>query len=217
MTITQAVMQRYSTKSFDPAKKISDEVMNSIKTLLRYSPSSVNIQPWHFIIAASEEGKNRIAKSTRPGFEFNTAKITDASHVVLLCAKTDVDEAYMNSVLEQEDKDGRYTTPEHKAMNNGGRTFFVNLHKETLADLPHWAAKQVFLNMGTLLLGASALGVDAVPMEGMDFNTLDTEFGLSAKGLAPVAVVSLGYRKEDDFNAALPKSRLPEAQIMTVI
>ncbi|CAK7063178.1 TPA: oxygen-insensitive NAD(P)H nitroreductase [Morganella morganii] len=217
MTITQAVMQRYSTKSFDPAKKISDEVMNSIKTLLRYSPSSVNIQPWHFIIAASEEGKNRIAKSTRPGFEFNTAKITDASHVVLLCAKTDVDEAYMNSVLEQEDKDGRYATPEHKAMNNGGRTFFVNLHKETLADLPHWAAKQVFLNMGTLLLGASALGVDAVPMEGMDFNTLDTEFGLSAKGLAPVAVVSLGYRKEDDFNAALPKSRLPEEQILTVI
>ncbi|MEM8057541.1 Oxygen-insensitive NAD(P)H nitroreductase [Morganella morganii] len=217
MTITQAVMQRYSTKSFDPAKKISDEVMNSIKTLLRYSPSSVNIQPWYFIIAASEEGKNRIAASTRPGFEFNTAKITDASHVVLLCAKTDVDEAYMNSVLEQEDKDGRYATPEHKAMNNGGRTFFVNLHKETLGDLPHWAAKQVFLNMGTLLLGASALGVDAVPMEGMDFDTLDTEFGLSAKGLAPVAVVSLGYRKEDDFNAALPKSRLPEAQIMTVI
>lgn len=217
MTITQAVMQRYSTKSFDPAKKISDEVMESIKTLLRYSPSSVNIQPWYFIIAASEEGKNRIAASTRPGFEFNTAKITDASHVVLLCAKTDVDEAYMNSVLEQEDKDGRYATPEHKAMNNGGRTFFVNLHKETLGDLPHWAAKQVFLNMGTLLLGASALGVDAVPMEGMDFDTLDTEFGLSAKGLAPVAVVSLGYRKEDDFNAALPKSRLPEAQIMTVI
>ncbi|MEY0268803.1 oxygen-insensitive NAD(P)H nitroreductase [Morganella morganii] len=217
MTITQAVMQRYSTKSFDPAKKISDEVMNSIKTLLRYSPSSVNIQPWYFIIAASEEGKNRIAASTRPGFEFNTAKITDASHVVLLCAKTDVDEAYMNSVLEQEDKDGRYATPEHKAMNNGGRTFFVNLHKETLGDLPHWAAKQVFLNMGTLLLGASALGVDAVPMEGIDFDTLDTEFGLSAKGLAPVAVVSLGYRKEDDFNAALPKSRLPEAQIMTVI
>lgn len=217
MTITQAVMQRYSTKSFDPAKKISDEVMNSIKTLLRYSPSSVNIQPWHFIIAASEEGKNRIAASTHTGFEFNTAKITDASHVVLLCAKTDVDEAYMNSVLEQEDKDGRYATPEHKAMNNSGRTFFVNLHKETLGDLPHWAAKQVFLNMGTLLLGVSALGVDAVPMEGMDFNTLDTEFGLSAKGLAPVAVVSLGYRKEDDFNAALPKSRLPEAQIMTVI
>lgn len=217
MTITQSVMQRYSTKSFDPAKKISDEVMGSIKTLLRYSPSSVNIQPWHFIIAGSEEGKNRIAASTRPGFEFNTAKITDASHVVLLCAKTDVDEAYMNSVLEQEDKDGRYATPEHKAMNNGGRTFFVNLHKETLADLPHWAAKQVFLNMGTLLLGASALGVDAVPMEGMDFNTLDTEFGLSAKGLAPVAVVSLGYRNKDDYNAVLPKSRLPEEQIITVI
>lgn len=217
MTITQAVMQRYSTKSFDPAKKISNEVMDSIKTLLRYSPSSVNIQPWHFIIAASEEGKNRIAASTCPGFEFNTAKITHASHVVLLCAKTDIDDAYMNSVLEQEDKDGRYATPEHKAMNNGGRTFFVNLHKETLNDLPHWAAKQVFLNMGALLLGAAALGVDAVPMEGMDFDTLDTEFGLSAKGLAPVAVVSLGYRNADDYNAVLPKSRLPEEQIITVI
>lgn len=217
MTITQAVMQRYSTKSFDPAKKISADVMEEIKTLLRYSPSSVNIQPWHFIIAQSEEGKQRIAESTQPGYEFNTAKITQASHVVLLCAKTDIDDAHINAVLEQEDKDGRFATPEHKAMNNGGRNFFVNFHKEKLSDLPHWLEKQTFLNLGALLLGAGALGVDAVPMEGMDFDTLNNEFSLSDKGLAPVAVVSLGYRSADDFNAALPKSRLPEEQIITII
>jgi nitroreductase/dihydropteridine reductase len=35
--------------------------------------------------------------------------------------------------------------------------------------------------------------------------------------LTSVVLVSLGYRSESDFNAALPKSRLPREEIFTFI
>ena len=217
MTITDIAMKRYSTKLFDPTKKISAEIFDKLTTLLRYSPSSVNIQPWHFIIAENENAKSRIAKSTQGDYHFNTVKITDASHVVVFCAKIDVNDQYLSDILQQEDTDGRFALPEHKEMMAGARNYFLNIHKNDLHDLPNWLEKQVFINLGGFLLGAAALGVDSVPMEGIDFDILDNEFNLSAQGLKPIAVVALGYRAEDDFNAKLTKSRLTEDKIITLI
>lgn len=37
------------------------------------SASSVNSQPWHFILAGSDEGKTRIAKATQGGFRLMSA------------------------------------------------------------------------------------------------------------------------------------------------
>lgn len=217
MPIIDAAMKRYSTKSFDPTKIIPADTFAKIKQLLRFSPSSVNIQPWHFIIAQTTDAKQRMAKSTEIDYPFNTAKIIDASHVILFCSKVDVDKDYLHEILEQETADGRYALDEHKQMMAGARDFFVNYHRDTLQDLPMWMEKQTFLNLGSLLLGTAALGVDSVPMEGMDFAILDKEFSLSDKGLVPVAMVALGYHAIDDFNAELNKSRLPEERIMTVI
>ena len=56
MDITEILNNRYSTKEFDPDKKISDKDFQQIKALLQMSPSSINIQPWHFIIADTKEG-----------------------------------------------------------------------------------------------------------------------------------------------------------------
>ena len=77
--------------------------------------------------------------------------------------------------------------------------------------------KQVYLAVGTLLLGAGALGIDACPMEGFDMRALDEELGLREKGLTSSVIVALGYRAADDFNARLPKSRMPLERIMTRI
>lgn len=59
MDIVSVALQRYSTKAFDPSKKLTAEEADKIKTLLQYSPSSTNSQPWHFIVASTEEGKAR--------------------------------------------------------------------------------------------------------------------------------------------------------------
>jgi nitroreductase/dihydropteridine reductase len=73
MKLTEILNKRYSTKEFNPTKKISNEEYEQVKSLLQMSPSSTNIQPWHFIIASTEEGKNRITKGTQGFFQFNEA------------------------------------------------------------------------------------------------------------------------------------------------
>lgn len=131
MDIISVALKRYSTKAFDPAKKLTAEQAENLKTLLQYSPSSTNSQPWHFIVASSDEGKARVAKAASGTYVFNERKILDASHVVVFCAKTAMDDAWLEKVVDQEDADGRFATPEAKAGN----------HKKAAPSLPICTAK----------------------------------------------------------------------------
>ncbi len=217
MNLIEIMERRYSTKKFDNTRKISAEDMKQIKELLRLSASSVNTQPWHFIIASSEEGKKQISKSTQGFYAFNDEKVLTASDIVVLCARTSMDEDYLQHILEKEDQDGRFANEEIKNGMHGGRSTFFNFHKNDYNDLQYWMDKQVYLNMGSLLLGSAALGIDAVPMEGFDVKVLNEELGLTEKGFTAVALVPLGYKANDDFNAQLPKSRLSEEEVFTTI
>jgi len=217
VNLTDIALTRYSTKAFDSSRKISAEDFAQIKSLLRLCPSSVNSQPWHFIIANSDEGKQRMAKGTQGPFKANEAKVLNASHVVLFCAKTAIDDDYLEHLLDCEAADGRFADAAAREMTKGVRDAFVNLHRSQLDDAAQWMEKQVYLNMGSLLLGVAALGIDAVPLEGVDIAALNEEFGLAQKGLTVVAAVAMGYRDSNDFNATLPKSRLPEEEIFTLV
>lgn len=217
MDIISVALKRHSTKAFDSSTKLTAEQAENLKTLLQYSPSSTNSQPWHFIVASTEEGKARVAKSAAGGYVFNERKMLDASHVVVFCAKTAMDDAWLEKVLDQEDADGRFATPEAKAGNHKGRTFFADMHRKDLKDDNHWMQKQVYLNVGNFLLGVAAMGLDAVPIEGFDAAVLDAEFDLTEKGFTSVVVVPVGRHSVEDFNAKLPKSRLPLTTTVTEI
>lgn len=217
MNIKETLNWRYTTKDFDTNKKISEQDMEQVKALLRMSPSSTNIQPWHFIIAETKEGKERIAKGTQGFYHFNEPKVLNASHVVLFCSRITADEDYMLHVLDVEEKDGRFPNEEIKQNMHGGRNIFADIHKYDLKDLQHWMEKQVYLNIGGFLMGVATLGIDAAPMEGIDVKALDEEFGLRSKGFTAVTAVAIGYRTDKDFNTTdkTPKSRLPESEIFT--
>ena len=217
MNLSQIATTRHTAKAFDPNKKIPEAVFEELRSLLRHSPSSVNAQPWHFVVAATDEGKARIARATPPPYAYNGPKILNASHVVVLCARIDMDEAHLAALLAQEEKDGRYPEPEAKETYRKSRGGYVNLHRFDRKDLQHWMEKQVYLALGTLLLGAATLGLDACPMEGFDARTLDQELGLRDRGLTSVVIVALGTRGEDDWNAKLHKSRLAAETLFTVL
>ena len=219
MDIAKIALDRHTCKAYDPTRKIAEADMEQLKTLLRHAPSSVNSQPWHFVVAASAEGKQRMATATQtlPMYGANGPKILNASHVIALCARTSMDHAHLAALLEQEDRDGRYANAEARANQNKSRSFYVGLHRFDARDTQHWMEKQVYLALGTLLLGAAALGIDATPIEGFDPRMLNEALGLREKGLTSVVVVALGYRSGDDFNAALPKSRLPAEAVFSVL
>lgn len=217
--ITEYLQERYTVKAYDPDRKIPAETVGKIRQLLRFSPSSTNLQPWHFILASTPEGKERIAKSADQLYAFNRKAIIDASHVVVFASRLEVDESYLQKVLEQEASDGRFDADDSfKAQMHEGRRFFVNLHKQDMKDVQHWMDKQVYLNIGSFLLGVAALGVDATPMEGIETRIIDEEFGLRDKGYNSLVVVALGYSDpETDYNRSLPKSRLEFADILTEV
>ena len=217
MNIAQLARSRRTAKAFDPTRKIPAAAIEELRTLLRFSPSSVNSQPWHFIIAASDEGKARIARAMQPDYPYNEAKVRNASHVLVMCARTGLDAAYLATLLAQEAQDGRLPDEEARARQDATRNHYVTLHRNDAQGLQVWMEKQVHIALGALLLGAAALDIDACPMEGFDARALDAELGLPARGLSSAVIVSLGYRSAEDFNAALPKSRLPETAIFSTL
>jgi nitroreductase/dihydropteridine reductase len=110
--------------------------MQQIYGVLRNSPSSVNSQPWHFIVASTPEAKARMAKGAQGGFSYNESKILNASHVILFCVRADADQQHLDAILEQEERDGRFKDEAAKAGQAKGRLGYVNLHRYTvLPDL----------------------------------------------------------------------------------
>jgi nitroreductase/dihydropteridine reductase len=217
MDILSAAKKRHTAKAYDSERRIPEEVMQQVYDLLRNSASSVNSQPWHFIVANTPEGRARIAKATQGGYVYNAAKVNDASHVIVLCARVDMDEAHLEALLEQEERDGRFRDAQARAGQDATRRGYVNQHRYGTKDVAQWLEKQVYLALGTALIGAATLEIDATPMEGFDQKILDAEFGLNEKGLTSLVLVSFGYSSPADFNAGLPKSRLTQEATFTFI
>lgn len=219
MNIINVLENRYATKEFEVNKPLSASQLTDIQKILQLSPSSVNIQPWHFIIAKDEVGKKRVTKGTEEKYPFNSPKILNASATIVFCARTSIEDNYFKHLINVEDKDGRYPNEEFKKMGDNSRRAFSDMHKNDRKDHQHWLEKQVYLNIGNFVLGVVALGLDAGVMEGVDLEALDAEFDLQTKGFTALAIVSVGYRTESDYNQSqkTPKSRLPLDEIITVL
>ena len=110
MDISRISQTRHTTKAFDPNQQIPAKTIEKLRILLRNAPSSVNSQPWHFLIASTPAGRARIAKATQGSFAYNEPKVRNASHVVVLCARKTLDDTHLSAVLGQEQVDGRFAT-----------------------------------------------------------------------------------------------------------
>lgn len=214
MNIIDVVQSRKTCKVYDANRPLTAAQIQDIKTLLRYAPSSVNVQPWHYFLLESKEAKEKIL----PGFmDFNRPKVLDSSLTVIFAVKNELGASHSELITEQEDHDHRFVDETAKKNVATGRNTFINLNSETPEALKRWTEKQAYIALGTLLIGAAALGIDATPIEGILTDELDNILDLKAKGLHSIVAVTLGYSSDDDFNAKLPKSRLPEADVITVL
>lgn len=206
---------RYATKAYDAEKKIPQAQFEKLLEILRFSPSSVNIQPWHFLIAETDEAKQRIASALTGNYIYNAAKVLNSSHTLVFCTRTDISAEYLEQLLQQDDVSGRFKDETAKQGQRDTRQGYVEFYRNELKNLPAWMENQTYLALGQLLFAAGLEGIDATPMEGFDRELINKEFGLSEKGLKASVIVSLGYRSENDFNAKLPKSRLSDEVVFT--
>ena len=194
---------RYTTKAYDASKKIPKEQFEKLLEILRFSPSSVNIQPWHFLIAETDEAKQRIAAGLTGSYAYNAAKVLNCSHTLVFCTRTDISNEYLEQLLEQDDVSGRFKDEAAKQGQKDTRSGYVEFYRNELKNLSAWMENQTYIALGQLLFAAALEHIDATPMEGFDRNIINQEFGLAEKGLKASVIVALGYRSENDFNAKL--------------
>lgn len=215
MDLLKITQSRYTTKTYDPTKKIPAEQFERLLEILRLAPSSINIQPWHFFIADHAAAKQRIAQALVGTYAYNAPKVLDSSHTILFCTKADIDELHLDNLLNRDDLSGRFKDESAKEGQKNSRSGYVHYYRNEKGDIQRWAENQTFIALGQMLLAAGIEGVDATPIGGFDEDIISQELQLAEQGLIPSVLLTLGYRSENDFNAKLPKSRLPAEDIFT--
>lgn len=180
---------RYTTKKYDPAKKISDENVQKLKEILRLSPSSINSQPWKFIFITDEKLKNELAEVSY----FNESKIKEACHLIVFNVIDNI---------EKFEKEFIGNLPE------GSVAYYQkNIKPESEENIKSWLANQVYLSLGYFLSACACMGIDSTPMEGVDIKEYAKILG--TKDYKPLFAVAIGYRDTQDTNqpSITPKSR----------
>ncbi|MBJ9953785.1 MULTISPECIES: oxygen-insensitive NAD(P)H nitroreductase [unclassified Acinetobacter] len=215
MDLLTVAKTRYTTKAYDATKKIPHAQFERLVEILRLTPSSINIQPWHFFIADHDAAKQRIAKALVGKYAYNAPKVLDSSHTIVFCTQADISEQHLESLLQQDDQSGRFKDEQAKQGQKDSRTGYVSYYRNEKGDIQRWSENQTFIALGQMLLAAGIEGIDATPIGGFDEAILTEELGLAEKNLIPSVIMTLGYRSDVDFNAKLPKSRLAQKDIIT--
>ncbi len=215
--IIKDLNRRYTTKRYDAAKRIPAEDMEIIKEALRLSPSSVNSQPWKFIIIQSDAAKKRFAATFANKFEVNKKHATEASHTILFAHNPKFTREHYKQVIDDEINAGRLTKENAIERMRLGM-FFVDLNTNDSGYNANWTKAQTYLALGNALHTAMRLHIDSTPMEGIDSELIADVFKEELEGYVCEVALALGYRLEgEDLNSNLPKARRPQESVITVL
>lgn len=196
MDFLEIAQNRYSTKLYNPDDKLSDDMIQQLKKILRLSPSSVNSQPWKFMIVGDTDMKRQLAAVSY----HNEEKINQASHLVVFNV--------MDSV-EKFEEEQLSTLPE------GAVNYYRQLVKpQGEAGIKNWMQHQVYLALGFFLAACASMGIDSTPMEGIQREAYDNI--LQQNGYNSLFAVVIGHRDATDFNqpARKPKFRRPLEEVV---
>ncbi|WP_067215775.1 nitroreductase family protein [Marinomonas gallaica] len=214
--IISDLSKRYTTKLYDAKKRIPVADLTVIYEALRLSASSINSQPWKFIVIESDAAKQRLHDSFVNKFQFNQKHVKAASHIVLFAHKTHYTRDDYAKVIEQDIEAGR--THEANREAAFGAFAFAELNTDAEGNTETWTKAQTYLALGNTLHTLARLGIDSTPMEGVDHEMLSELFADELRGYRCDVALAMGYRSdENDYNAPLPKSRLASHQVIHVL
>ncbi len=206
-SIIQNLQWRYATKRFDPKRKISPADWATLEQALVLSPSSYGLQPWKFFVV--DDAKKR---TTLQADSWGQSQIVDASHLVVFAIKRNLARADVERYIARIAAVRKIGTESLKDFQNMMLGMIEN--PAPGFDVNAWAARQVYIALGTLLTTAAMLGIDACPMEGFVPAKYDEILGLGAQGYGATVLCTLGYRSADDSYASLPKVRFDRTEMV---
>lgn len=208
--VHQQLYWRYAVKKFDSSKTIPDETWKVLEQSLVLAPSSFGLQPWKFFVVRDPAIRQQLLPHS-----WGQTQVVDASHLVVLAIKKDVDVADVDRYVQ------RMSEVQGTPIENLQK--FGNVVKGFLQkppyplDLNAWSTRQVYIALGQYMTCAAMLGIDTAPMEGFMPDKYDEVLGLPEQGYQSVVVCPAGYRAEDDKSAARKKVRYATEEVVQYI
>ncbi|WP_440604020.1 nitroreductase family protein [Bacillus sp. GB_SG_008] len=194
---TEIMTGRRSIRKYDPSVKISKEEMAEILTEATLAPSSVNMQPWRFLVIDSAEGKAKLA----PLAKFNQLQVETSAAMIAVFGD-------LNNFENAEEIYGKavelgYMPSEVKESQMEKLTaYFSTVSPEVMKDTVLIDGGLVAMQ---LMLTARAHGYDTCPIGGYEKDKIAEAFGLDKERYVPVMLISIGKAADSGYKSV----RLP--------
>lgn len=200
MSLLESLKWRYAVKKYTSVK-VSNKDITTILEATNLSASSTGLQPYRVIVVENSDVRNKLAEN---GFN---PQIAESSHLLVFAAFENLTESHIDDYMQRM-ADTRGIPVEN--LDNFRQMLLGNISNKTPQENFIWASKQTYIGLGTALLAAADLRIDATPMEGFNPEHFDEILGLKEKGLKSVVLLSLGFRDtENDPYVNAAKVRLP--------
>lgn len=207
-SIEESLAWRYATKRFDATKTIPADAWHALEEALRLAPSSLGLQPWHFVVVS-----NPTLRKELQAHSWNQPQIVDASHLVVIASLKTITDETIDGLISAIAAT-RNQAPTELASYRGMIAGFVKHLTET-NSVEAWTSRQAYLALGFLLSSAATLGIDTCPLEGIDPAQYNKLLGLEASPYSTRVVCALGYRAADDAYANAKKVRFAKEQVIS--
>lgn len=205
--IIEDLQWRYTCKQYDPSRKVSDADLQVFLEALHLSASSINSQPWKFIVIGSDAAKQRMHNTFEHQHQFNQKHVFDSSHIILFANNPRYSRDNFDKVVDQYIADGRVKAEEREKAYGAMR--FVELNTDANGSTEAWTRAQTYLALGNALHTLARLKIDSTCLEGIDSEMVEKEFAKELDGYVCKVALAIGYHHpEGDYNKQLPKSRL---------
>ncbi|WP_338516442.1 NAD(P)H-dependent oxidoreductase [Alteromonas gracilis] len=214
--IIEDLNKRYTVKKYDSNKRISAQDLDVILEAMRLSASSINSQPWKFVVVESDEAKQRLHDTFANKHQFNQLHAKEASHVILFAYDPKFTKEKFVKRVDAEVASGHL--PADMRENFMGAYAFAEMNTDENGNNAEWTKAQVYLALGNVLHTVARLGIASTPMEGVDPELIGELFKDELDGHVCEVALAMGYPDtKEDWNYGLPKARLAKDDVIAVV
>jgi len=214
--IIEDLLWRHATKKYDATRKVSEQDLDVLFEAMRLCASSINSQPWRFVVIESDVAKQRMNSTFADKHQYNQPHVFDSSHIILFAYNPYYTRDNYAQVVDKGIEDKR-TKPEDRE-NAFGVFSFAEFNTDETGNTSCWTKAQTYLAFGNALHVLARLRIDSTPLEGIDIDLVNEEFKEELDGYQCDVALAIGYHHpDDDYNAKLPKSRFKLENILVRI
>lgn len=199
------LLERRSIRIYDETVKISEDELKQIILEANLAPSSMNMQPWRYVVISSDAAKEKL----RPALYGNLKQLeTSAAMIVVFndLHKFELAEKIYDTAVEKGlmPKDVR----EKQLMNIRNMAQKVDLSKLNVSGMIDCGLAAM-----NLMYVAREHGYDTCPIGGFNHEMIHDVVDLDKDRYSPVMIISIGKAAEEGF----PSVRLPFDDVAKII